>query len=365
MHREDLWPTLHVRQLRDPATADAIRAVVDLFPLVHIHKMTDLALVRRCTGVVSIAWHGDYYYPSGTISNHRWIADFASLPIVELDQRSEDHHEMNHFVRALPRLPPCLRTLRISESLVEDPDDLFEACLGESHLTSFCLDRVHVFDFDIDEGIRWSGLEAYSSVSIDEYNVEYLVTWLTTTPVERVEFNQVAVLNTLQDGTQAFYRALFYCPTLQHLAYTYSQLDGLASVDFASPLPMATLDLSGNGLNSTSIKGLCCGLRSSNVVSLDLSHNILDYESVQALVECLPFTRIRELKLNHTNIGDEGCKQLANVVPHVASLQHIEVSHCGITDTGADGLATMLRATPKLQVLDLDGNGGVGVGGIE
>ncbi|KAF0716804.1 hypothetical protein As57867_002646, partial [Aphanomyces stellatus] len=49
MHREDLWPTLHVRQLRDPATADAIRAVVDLFPLVHIHKMTDLALVRRCT----------------------------------------------------------------------------------------------------------------------------------------------------------------------------------------------------------------------------------------------------------------------------------------------------------------------------
>ncbi|KAF0684836.1 Aste57867_23214 [Aphanomyces stellatus] len=323
MHREDLWPTLHVRQLRDPATADAIRAVVDLFPLVHIHKMTDLALVRRCTGVVSIAWHADSKYPSGTISNHRWIEAFASLPIVELYQSSKDHNQTNHFVRALPRLPPCLRALRISESLVDDPNDLFKSLGKLLHLTSFCLDRVHVFDFDIDEGLR------LSTVSIDEANVEYLVTWLTTTPVERVEFNQVAVFNTIQNGAQAFYRALFYCPTLQHLAYTHSQLDGLATVDFASPLPIATLDLSGNDMDSTSIKGLCRGLRSSNVVSLDLSRNNLDYESVQALVECLPFTRIRELKLNHTNIGDEGCKQLANVVPHVASLQHIEVSHCG------------------------------------
>ncbi|KAF0717549.1 hypothetical protein As57867_002221, partial [Aphanomyces stellatus] len=297
MRRGDLWPALHVRQLRDPGTADAIRAVVDLFPLAHVHGTSDVTLARRCTGASSIAWYGDCV--QWDMVSNDWVADFALLPIIELDQSSTNAYDMDGFFHVLPRLSSSLRSLRLYESLVNDTDDLFEF-IGRSHLTSLVLDQVHYDDYNIMECIGSTDLEYYRAVDIGDDEAEHLVSWLTTMPVERVEFNKIDA----PASAQAFYRALFYCPTLQHLAYTYSQLDGLASVDFASPLPMATLDLSGNGLNSTSIKGLCRGLRSSNVVSLDLSHNILDYESVQALVECLPFTRIRELKLNHTNIGD-------------------------------------------------------------
>ncbi|KAF0716805.1 Aste57867_2654 [Aphanomyces stellatus] len=308
--------------------ADVIRSIAHVFPTLHVHNSFDLALVRRCTGGGTIAWHGDYL-SMGTSSSD-WLDDSATLHVVEIDQSSETPSYMASFVSTLSLLVSPVRTFSLSWSLLESEDALFEY-IRDSSVTSLTLSSLYVYDEEYENVQCWA-IDNYPLVGLADDNFEHFLAWLTREPVTRLVLDEVFIPFNV-DARQRLYQALFYTPTLRQVRFSRANFVGLASIDFSLPLQMSTLNLTATQLTSADMEALCRGLVHSNVRSLNLSENKFEPPS-----EKRPKPNPWQPSTTPTNEAS----------PRTGNLS---------ASPAADKApAKLLAVTPHLQVLNLNGN---------
>ncbi|KAG9397807.1 hypothetical protein AC1031_016601 [Aphanomyces cochlioides] len=134
-------------------------------------------------------------------------------------------------------------------------------------------------------------------------HVACLTEWLRHQPVELFACTSGQFSALHNHAKQAFYQAMFNCPTLVKLELTICDLN---DVDFAKmTLVMKTLSLTYCLPNARAIESLARGLEGSKIESLVLTDDFdSKIHSVEALMRVLPHTSIKYLALSGMEMQD-------------------------------------------------------------
>ncbi|KAF0688291.1 Aste57867_20161 [Aphanomyces stellatus] len=365
--RSLLWPTLVLKEetFHNRERLALVESVmtyyshVDVVGLDWCHWVCDLEWLHEHIGpATTITWDADFPSSSAEAKLDDWFDLWATLPVTKLDVKNNtaDQYPLALTADAMPYfcavLPRCHRLASLVIDSSPSLPAILERCVLPPSLVSI--------DMNTD-----------STCSFNAASLAHAQQWLTTAPVRRIYFGcmflESAVVPAIQN---AFFAALFACPTIESIDIAGWNLDHL---DTAIPLsiPLAIRDLRVDGV-MLSANGLLCiarAVRRSSTlenVCIGIFDEPDDFAAFAAawdeLFVAVSFANVKTLEMTQTFLSDAYWPRLA---PHVqaSKLESLSLAHNRITNDGVAWIAQAIQQNETISRVCLTGNN-IGVDGV-
>ncbi|KDO33759.1 hypothetical protein SPRG_01640 [Saprolegnia parasitica CBS 223.65] len=242
-------------------------------------------------------------------------------------------------------------------------------------------------------------IASFMAIVLTDDNTRHLAKWLETSCVHTIAFESVAF--SLQSESAVCHALRRHVPTLQSLKLAFTPslaralLNGrrlpktlpkleivgsIETVDIApsmaammaeslaeSHLTHCTLS-SNHCLHNPSVASLIFGAlpHMAHLQHLNLTYNGLDTVACEVLATALPnMRRLESLNVENNFLRDVGCAILSTALPNCVALQTLHLGHNFIGDVGVRALCMAVRSSTSLSTLTLGGNELTAVGATQ
>ncbi|KAF0692782.1 Aste57867_16167 [Aphanomyces stellatus] len=343
----DLWPKLRLsRYLLQSASRNQVEAVVKHASVVEVCCVEDIfGLCRLLRPSTTVQWHGIHLPISDadTAPDDDVLVKWSEFPFTRL-YLSLSKPE-SPFFNVLPR---CQSLIRLELSGYLDVAAIFDFAASASNLLEL-------------EMTCWRHPIVTTSM------LQHSIQWLKANPVRRFRFSSwtfdAAVDEVVRD---AFYIALFQCPSLQELTLATCTLPNL-ELAFELPLPtkLRKLKFASCTLAPLTLVRLGTAVRDSSVTALHLDDIYRSANSTSEAYEAA-FERLAEsvVRSNVVTLALQGCRlglsnwsRLGPLLQETKSVKSLSLSRNGIGDEQcAKWLAQAIQANATIRKLNLDDN---------
>ncbi|CAK4093559.1 unnamed protein product [Aphanomyces euteiches] len=144
----------------------------------------------------------------------------------------------------------------------------------------------------------------FDQYQLTDFDLMHLTEWFRQQPVKRFECSGGDWIDADYNVKQAFYHAMFNCPTLEILEISTCDLDDIdwTQLDFS----MKTLVLDQCGLSDDDVRIFASRLEGSSITTLVLTDYAFDdIYAMECLLQVQPSTRIKQLGLNGINMDGQ------------------------------------------------------------
>ncbi|KAH9186401.1 hypothetical protein AeNC1_011623 [Aphanomyces euteiches] len=269
--QSDLWPSLCLKPWTlESELCSAYEAIAKYYSIVELDDFYNVEWLKKYVNpMAQIEWRINHFPVAMEI-----VDAWSDLTITWLyvDLMGGSNFPWKELLQRLPHLT----SLEVRDDFV-DLSDLYEFVATSKQITQLQI--------------------IPSNEPMKDSHVACLTQWLRHQPVELFACTSGQFSALQSHAKQAFYQAMFNCPTLVKLELTICDLN---DVDFAKmTLVMKTLSLTYCLSNARAIESLAKGLEGSKIEYLLLTD---DFDSkihiVEALMRVLPYTSIKYLALS-------------------------------------------------------------------
>ncbi|KAG9414689.1 hypothetical protein AC1031_008094 [Aphanomyces cochlioides] len=338
---DKLWPRLVIKERPSPTCRLHLEAIMAYYKHVEISAIFDLDWLSRFVHCEACVFYNGLPFQMLDVEDVKsWYSQWTTS--LRISRLTTGQFVTADFVSILPQLQHL-------EALHYNAMTIDLAVIAAIFEMANLLRVAQPVELDLNN-------ESSDEVWIDATLLPNAIAWLTTSPVRRFRIlswywdPDVADDSTL---IQAFYSALFNCPTLDSLDINDCELSAAAFE--GATLSMRELVLTSCQMDEICLDSVSQRLATSDcrVMALSIENN--DTLGMERIFDILPATRIRKLVWNGSHLDNEICSILAPLIQQ-SKLEWLELRNCSITDVGADHLARQMRHNQSLRVLDLRDN---------
>ncbi|CAK4937282.1 unnamed protein product [Aphanomyces euteiches] len=343
--RYELWPSLYITNSLSDSQLKSLEDCVSYYSTVRVPETT-------CLG--SLKWLKKHVHRKTQI---HWVVYRSSI--------SYPYHEMTNF--RVTRLEILLHCTQDVERLAAILPTLLEHLVALILLGGFDksnLDKIlsHVAESkQLTEFECWKMGDHKYNITVRDSMVRNVLKWLSRQPVRVFRIKNWDVSADDYCLKQEFYETIFNCPTIDTLACSHCNLNG---VDFTKCLfPMRALQIK-RGMDPRMSKVLLSQLVQSKVTHLkwspDFASHYGDYHSdyfsaMQFFFQTLPTTSIKSLDLSHHRCNYFEWKVLAPLLKS-SRIKTLKLRLNTLDSGSADLIAQAIKDNRTISEIDLCSN---------
>ncbi|KAF0716105.1 Aste57867_3026 [Aphanomyces stellatus] len=352
---DSLYPSLSLTEamLIDPIQLAHVESVLPWYAHINVFWLHDLDWLYEHLGrLATVAWQADFPLSHDDAIVRRrapglptWFHLWAQLPITKLVVR--DHNGVKTVLTKqtaqylYETLPRCHHLKAVDFSGACDVSAIFKWAATSTTLVDL-------------------GLHFRSFPNLTPTQLTHATQWLTTAPVERIYLSAVNWDPNLNPAVRnAFFIALFTCPTMQSVALRAMDAPMLDAVTLSMAVPEVhliemTVSLAG-------LRTLAHAIRHSTRLTSVYIHDLTFHdkntdtefeELLQAVAASKEVTTFEAIKCR---LGDSFWPRLGPIL-QTTHLETIALSRNAISDKGATWIGHAIQASTTLSKVILDWN---------
>ncbi|KAF0685467.1 Aste57867_22646 [Aphanomyces stellatus] len=343
---EDLWPRLRLSSQMLERSRERLEAILQYIPHVEILWAEDIDwLCQHLSPSMYVKWHAPM--PLGNDDQSNWFAKWAQLPLNNVIQYSHPitRETSPDFFDALRH---CHHLVRLSLKGYVDIATVFELAASSTQLMKLDLS---------------GGMGPSNKAVLTDLVVTDAMQWLAKAPVRKFRLSRWRWDPQVDVATQeAFYSALFRCPTLTVLDFSMCHLGSLDLTTLVIPPALHKLRFISCCLSPDQISSLAEGLAGSSLQTLRIRGDDNEtteeyYQAFGKLLEAVTQSTMKTLDLVNCSLNDTFWGVLNATRLQRSKLARIVLARNRISDASiVANLVPAIQSNRTLNVINLDGN---------